>query len=113
MICLRETPEGSRESVDEMAARRTDGSKEDMDNVVLYLVTNFGTNKSGSASTTQFTTPSPTSSRPSALNSLEMEHVKRLIAENGYLASRGIEKQEDGLVRYLCSLLSVSHGVQK
>src|ERR1700744_5657242 len=63
------TSDDWRKSVDEMAARGTDGSKEDLDNVVLYLVKNYGTDKSGSSATTQSTAPSSTSSGPAALNS--------------------------------------------
>jgi putative heme-binding domain-containing protein len=86
------TPDEWRKSVDEMAARGTDGSKEDLDNVVLYLVTNYGTDKSGSAAATQSTASSPTPSEPAALNSSEMERVKRLIAENGCLTCHRMEK---------------------
>ncbi len=87
------TPDEWRKSVDEMAARGTDGSKEDLDNVVLYLVTNYGTNNSGSAAATQSTRPSSTSSGPAVLNSSEMERVKRVITENGCLTCHRIEKQ--------------------
>ena len=34
---VKKTPEDWRKSVDDMAARGTDGTKEDLDNVVLYL----------------------------------------------------------------------------
>jgi mono/diheme cytochrome c family protein len=90
---VKKTPEDWRKSVDEMAARGTDGSKEDLDNVVLYLVTYFGADKSGSAAATQSTTPSSTSGGPVALNSSETERVKRLINENGCLRCHRIEKQ--------------------
>src|SRR5271169_5535258 len=46
------TPDDWRKSVDEMAARGTDGSKEDLDNVVLYLVANYGIDKSGADAAT-------------------------------------------------------------
>jgi mono/diheme cytochrome c family protein len=90
---VKKTPEEWRKSVDEMAARGTDGSKEDLDNVVLYLVTNFGTDKSGSAAATQSTTPSSTSGAPAVLNSSEIERAKRVITENDCLACHRIEKQ--------------------
>ena len=86
------TPEDWRKSVDDMAARGTDGSKEDLDNVVLYLVTNYGIDKSGPAATTQSTTSSSTSSGPAVLNSSETERVKRLITDNGCLTCHRIEK---------------------
>jgi mono/diheme cytochrome c family protein len=90
---VKKTPEDWRKSVDEMAARGTDGSKEDLDNVVLYLVTYFGAEKSGAAAATQSTTPSSTSGGPVVLNSSETERVKRLINENGCLTCHRIEKQ--------------------
>jgi putative heme-binding domain-containing protein len=93
VIRVKKTPEEWRKSVDEMAARGADGSKEDLDNVVLYLVTNFATDKSGPAAATQSTTHPSTSGGPAVLNSSEMERVKRLITENGCLACHRIEKQ--------------------
>ena len=89
---VKKTPEDWRKSVDEMAARGTDGSKEDLDNVVLYLVTNFGADTSGPAAATQSTTPSSTSDGPVMLNSSETEHVTRLVNENGCLTCHRIEK---------------------
>lgn len=50
-----------RKSVDEMAARGTDGTKEDIDNVYLYLSTYFAIDKSASAMAAPSTTP-PSSS---------------------------------------------------
>jgi hypothetical protein len=97
VIRVKKTPEGWRKSVDEMAARGTDGSKEDLDNVVLYLVTNFGTDKSGSAAATQSTAHPSTSSGPATgpgvLNSSEFERAKRVITENGCLVCHRVEKQ--------------------
>jgi mono/diheme cytochrome c family protein len=90
---VKKTPEDWKKSVDEMAARGTDGSKEDLDNVVLYLVTNYVIDKSGSAAATQSTTPSSTSSGSVVLNSSETERVKRLINENGCLTCHRREKQ--------------------
>src|SRR5580692_801680 len=90
---VKKTPEDWRKSVDEMAARGTDGTKEDLDNVVLYLVTNFGADTSGPAAATQSTTPSSTSDGPVMLNSSETEHVTRLVNENGCLTCHRIEKQ--------------------
>lgn len=37
VVRVKKTPEDWRKSVDEMAARGTDGTKQDLDNVVLYL----------------------------------------------------------------------------
>ena len=89
---IKKTPDDWRKSVDEMAARGTDGSKEDLDNVVLYLVTNFATNNSGPTAAIPSTTPS-TSAGPLVLNSSETERVKPLIDENGCLACHRIENQ--------------------
>jgi putative heme-binding domain-containing protein len=89
---LRKTPAEWRAIVDDMVSRGADGSKEDIDNIVLYLATNFGPDKSGSAGTQSTTLPS-TSFSSVALNSSEMEHVKRLIIENGCLACHRIEKE--------------------
>jgi len=90
---VKKTPDEWRKSVDEMAARGTDGSKEDLDNVVLYLDTNFATDKPGPAAAIQLTTPSSTSGGPAVLKSSEFERVKRIIAENGCLTGHRIEQQ--------------------
>jgi putative heme-binding domain-containing protein len=90
---LRKTPEQWRKTVDDMVARGADGSKEDLDDIVLYLSTNFGLDKSGGAAATPSPTPSPTSGGPAAFNSSEVESVKRLIAENGCLICHRIEEQ--------------------
>src|ERR1700722_2796609 len=90
---IKKTPDDWRKSVDEMAARGTDGSKEDLDNVVLYLVTNFATDNSSSTAPRPSTTPSSTSAGPLVLNSSETERMKRLINDNGCLACHRIEKQ--------------------
>src|SRR5215470_11256840 len=45
VVRVRKTPDDWRKSVDEMAARGTDGTKEDLDNVVLYLDTYFALKK--------------------------------------------------------------------
>ena len=87
----KKTPDEWKKNVFEMAARGTDGSKEDLDNVVLYLVTNFATDKSDPAAT-QSTKPS-TSAEPAALNSSEIERAKRVVTENGCLECHRVEKQ--------------------
>lgn len=90
---VKKTPEEWRKSVDEMAARGTDGSKEDLDKVVLYLVKNYGTDKSGSAAATQSTQPSSTSGGPAVPNFSEIERMKRVTNENGCIACHRVEKQ--------------------
>lgn len=95
---VKKTPDEWRKSVDEMASRGTDGSKEDLDNAYLYLVTNYAADKPGPPATTQTTTPSSTlassiSNSPAMLNSAELERVKQLIADNGCLTCHRIEQQ--------------------
>jgi putative heme-binding domain-containing protein len=90
---VKKTPDEWRKSVDDMAARGTDGSKEDLDKVVLYLDKYYATDKPAPAAATQSTTPSSTSASPAVLSSSELEHVKRIIAENGCLTCHRIEQQ--------------------
>ncbi|MFZ1015001.1 MAG: cytochrome c, partial [Terracidiphilus sp.] len=66
---VKKSPDEWRKSVDEMAARGTDGTKEDLDNVVLYLDTYFATGNATPGAATQSTTSSSTSSGSAALNS--------------------------------------------
>src|ERR1700678_4232911 len=74
---VKKTPDEWRKSVDEMAARGTDGSKEDLDNAYLYLVTNYVADKPTAAP--------PSASGNSSAASTSSEHVKQIIAENGCL----------------------------
>src|ERR1700723_2955168 len=53
VVRVKKTPDDWRKSVDEMAARGTDGSKEDLDNVVLYLDKYFALDSSASTPATQ------------------------------------------------------------
>jgi putative heme-binding domain-containing protein len=89
----KKTPDDWKKNVFEMAARGTDGTKEDLDNVVLYLVANFATDKSGADVAAQSTTTSSTLGGPAVLSSSEIERAKHVIAENGCLACHRIEKQ--------------------
>ena len=84
VVAVKKTPEDWRKSVDEMASRGTDGTKEDLDNVVLYLDKYFALDPSASAPATQSTTPSSTP---------DTEHAKHVIAENGCLTCHRIEQQ--------------------
>jgi mono/diheme cytochrome c family protein len=81
---VKKTPDEWRKSVDEMASRGTDGSKEDLDNAYLYLVTNYST---------QSATPSSTANGLSTPNSSDTERAKRIIAESGCLTCHRIEQQ--------------------
>src|SRR5580698_3228982 len=60
VLRAKKTPDEWRKNVDDMAARGSDGSKEDIDNVVLYLDKYFATDSPGST-TAPSTTPSATS----------------------------------------------------
>jgi cytochrome c2 len=93
VLRAKKTPDEWRKNVDDMAARGSDGSKEDIDKVVLYLDKYFATDKSGPPPATQPTTPSSTSARPAMLNSSQIERAKRVITENGCLTCHRIEKQ--------------------
>ena len=93
VLRAKKTPDEWRMNVDDMAARGSDGSKEDIDKVVLYLDKYFATDKSGTAAATQSTTPSSTSGSPAALNSSEIERAKHVITGNGCLACHRIERQ--------------------
>jgi putative heme-binding domain-containing protein len=93
VLRAKKTPDEWRKNVDDMAARGSDGSKEDIDRVVLYLDKYFATGKSGTAAMTQSTAPSSTPGGPAALNSSEIERAKRVITENGCLACHRVEKQ--------------------
>jgi hypothetical protein len=90
VVAVKKTPEDWRKSVDEMAARGTDGTKEDLDNVVLYLVTNFALDKP--APSPHAATPSSPPEGSAMLNPSGVDYVKRVIAENGYLTSHRIEQ---------------------
>jgi putative heme-binding domain-containing protein len=93
VLRAKKTPDDWRKNVDDMAARGSDGSKEDIDKVVLYLDKYFATDNSGSAATTQSTAPSSTPVGSAALNSSEIEHAKRVITENGCLTCHRVEKR--------------------
>jgi putative heme-binding domain-containing protein len=93
VLRAKKTPDEWRKNVDDMAARGSDGSKEDIDKVVVYLDKYFATDKSGPAAAAQSTTPSSASSGSAALNSSAIESAKRVITATGCLACHRIEKQ--------------------
>jgi putative heme-binding domain-containing protein len=90
---VKKTPDEWRKSVDEMAARGTDGSKEDLDNAYLYLVQNYSADKVGPTAATQSRTASSNSGGPASPDSSEIERVRRVIAQTGCLACHRIELQ--------------------
>jgi putative heme-binding domain-containing protein len=87
------TPDEWRKNVDDMVARGSDGSQEDIEKVVVYLDKYFSTDKSGPPATAQPTTPSSAPGGPAIQNSSETERAKRVITQNGCLACHRIEKQ--------------------
>jgi putative heme-binding domain-containing protein len=92
----RKTPEEWRKSVDDMAARGTDGTKEDIDNVYLYLSTNFALDKPDKPAPTTAapsTAPPSTSGTAAPLNSSEIEQAKSLITQSDCLACHRIQEQ--------------------
>ncbi len=93
VLRAKKTPDEWRKNVDDMAARGSDGSKEDIDKVVLYLDTYFAMGKSGPAAATPSTAPSSASGGQAALNPSEIERAKRVITQNGCLTCHRIEKQ--------------------
>ena len=93
VTAVKKTPEEWRKSVDDMAARGTDGTKEDLDNVVLYLDKYYGSDKPVPAEPKQSTTPPSTSGGSGTLNPSDIERVKRVLAENGCLTCHRIEQQ--------------------
>lgn len=78
-----------RKSVDDMAARGADGTKQDIDNAYLYLATNFATDRSAAA------TPAPATTTPATapLTSSEIEQAKSLITQSECLACHRIGDQ--------------------
>jgi putative heme-binding domain-containing protein len=85
---VKKTPDDWKKNVFEMASRGTDGSKEDLDNVVLYLDAFYAADKPAPAAATPSTTPSSASA-----NSQGLERVKQVIAENICLTCHRIEQQ--------------------
>lgn len=93
VVAARKTPEDWRKSVDEMASRGTDGTKEDLDNVVLYLDKYFALDTPAPADAKPSAMPPSTSDGHTMLSPSDIEHVKRIIAENGCLTCHRIEQQ--------------------
>lgn len=58
IIQKRRTPEDWKKVVNDMAARGSDATPKDIDNIIRYLSTNFGVKKTGTTAETQSATPS-------------------------------------------------------
>jgi putative heme-binding domain-containing protein len=80
-----------RKSVDDMAARGTDGTKQDIDNAYFYLATNFATDRSATA--TPSSAASSTSAATAPLSASQIEQAKSLITQSECLACHRIEGQ--------------------
>ena len=82
---VRNSSDGWKSVVNDMVGRGAQGSQEDLDNVVLYLSTNFG---SASGATTSAATRSATPSAPAQappttpLSSSEIDRAKAVIDRN-------------------------------
>jgi hypothetical protein len=103
VVAARKTPEDWRKSVDEMASRGTDGTKEDLDNVVLYLDKYFALDPPAPAQENQPATPPSTPGGHAALTHSDLEHIKQVITESNCLtavASNNKGRTPD-LVRFL------------
>jgi putative heme-binding domain-containing protein len=87
---VKKTPEEWKKSVFDMAARGTDGTQADLDNVVIYLDTFYaaGTPAAVGATPAAPSSTSGSSSQPSA----ESERAKQVIADQGCLTCHRIEQ---------------------
>jgi hypothetical protein len=82
---VKKTPEDWRKSVDEMASRGTDGTKEDLDNAYIYLVTYYAKDASDSAPPAH---PAPSSTPPGSSEMMtlsQLDRLKRASAETSRL----------------------------
>jgi putative heme-binding domain-containing protein len=92
IVRVKKTPEDWKKTVDDMAARGVDATDEDLANIVRYLSTNFGIDKTGAAPAMQSATPS-VAGAAATLSSAEIENAKKLVAQNGCLACHRVEKE--------------------
>jgi len=74
VVAARKTPEDWRKSVDEMASRGTDGTKEDLDNVYIYLVKYWALDESAPHPATPPSTPNASAKQNLSL----VDHVGTL-----------------------------------
>lgn len=76
VTAVKKTPEQWRKSVDEMAARGTDGTREDLDNVVLYLDKYFSTDTPAPADSKPLTQPPSTPAGHATLGPSDVQDAK-------------------------------------
>jgi putative heme-binding domain-containing protein len=80
---LNNSEEGWKSVVNEMVSRGAQGSQADLDNVTLYLSTNFGLGNSSPAPLTPASLPTPAQSIPIVmLSSPLISNAKRVVAQN-------------------------------
>ena len=86
---VNKTPADWQKSVTEMASRGTDGTQQDLDNVVLYLDKFYSTDKTASASPTPSTQPPSTTTASTP----DSDPIQQLIAQNQCLTCHRIEQK--------------------
>lgn len=96
----RRTAAEWQKNVSDMVDRGADGSKQEIDDILAYLIANFGSNnsssdKAGSAKTGSAAPSSTglTATGPAALDSATTERAKRIVAQNGCLACHRVGNQ--------------------
>lgn len=83
VVRVKKTPDDWRKSVDDMAARGTDGTKEDLDNVVLYLDTYFALTPAPAGAKQPAASPStPAGHAPP--DSSDAQHVQHFLTESNH-----------------------------
>lgn len=82
-----------RKSVDDMAARGADGTKQDIDNAYFYLATNFATDRSVPSQPASSATPPSTAAATAPLSSSDIEQARDLITQSECLSCHRIAGQ--------------------
>ena len=131
VVRVKKTPDEWRKSVDDMAARGTDGTKEDLDNAYLYLVTFFAKDASESAPATPSTMSSGMPSDSAMLHYSDLERLRRagesaanLKQQSRQLATKksvstafpenqGWSPEPKDLARYLASMPMTQDGLNR
>jgi hypothetical protein len=89
VLAVKKTPADWRKNVDDMAARGVDGTKEDLDNVVVYLDKYFSTE-------TPAASPAPPADHPATsgnanpapqMSFVDTAHLHLVLAQSGSLSS--------------------------
>lgn len=91
VVAAKKTPGDWRKSVDDMAARGTDGTKEDLDNVYLYLVKYYSLDPAAPSPHPAVSPSTPNVSAKMPVSGMEL--VKRAAAEGTVLSRRPLQQQ--------------------